>query len=77
MLVTGRLDLVLAPGLGFTNSGHRLGRGKGYYDKFFEKCKKELPQFPYTIGLAFKEQILPELPTSEHDFCLDLIISPD
>ena len=28
------LDLILCPGLGFTKEGSRIGRGKGYYDKY-------------------------------------------
>lgn len=73
----GLLDLVITPGLGFTTQGLRLGRGMGYYDRFFKKCKNELPRFPYTIGLAFYEQILPDIPIEEHDFSLDLIVAPD
>ncbi|KAL0269824.1 UNVERIFIED_CONTAM: hypothetical protein PYX00_007430 [Menopon gallinae] len=69
----GELDLVLTPGLAFTSKGDRLGRGKGYYDRFFEKCKNELKSFPYLIGLAFNEQILPEIPTTENDIRLDLV----
>ncbi|KAK6635193.1 hypothetical protein RUM44_000444 [Polyplax serrata] len=73
----GKLDLVITPGLGFTSTGLRLGRGKGYYDTFFHKCKKELKYFPYTMGLAFKEQIVQEIPTEPHDFTLNVIITPE
>ncbi|KAF6208652.1 hypothetical protein GE061_017110 [Apolygus lucorum] len=74
--LNGGLDLVIVPGLGFTNTGQRIGRGKGYYDKFLSEMKllREGSCFT-TIGVAFKEQIVDEIPTSEHDFRLDFVIS--
>jgi 5-formyltetrahydrofolate cyclo-ligase len=57
------LDLIIVPGLGFTKKGKRLGRGKGYYDRFLKKIPIETP----TIGLAFDFQILPDLPTTQDD----------
>jgi 5-formyltetrahydrofolate cyclo-ligase len=35
------LDVVVTPGLGFDREQGRLGRGKGFYDRFFERCHKE------------------------------------
>ena len=34
------LDLLLVPGLAFTEDGRRLGRGKGFYDKYLERSEK-------------------------------------
>lgn len=61
--------IILIPGLAFDPQGGRLGRGRGYYDRFLSH---------YTglkIGLAFSEQILPRLPTDPHDVPMDLIIT--
>ncbi|MCF0160728.1 MAG: 5-formyltetrahydrofolate cyclo-ligase [Bacteroidaceae bacterium] len=58
------IDLVLVPGVAFTLGGARLGRGKGYYDRF-------LPQVPQAklIGVCFPYQVLPDIPLAPHD-CL-------
>ena len=74
-LHTGGIDLVLTPGLAFTRSGFRLGRGKGYYDKFFESYKSNFP-LPYLIGLALQPSIVEDIPVTENDVKLDEIISP-
>ncbi len=66
------IDLAIIPGIAFTRSGQRLGRGKGYYDKLLAGRKGENP---YTVGLAFEEQIVENLPRMPHDVDLDLIIT--
>lgn len=73
----GGLDLMIVPGLAFTKRGHRLGGGKGYYDVYVQNCSHDPHGRPYTIGLAFKEQILHSIPTDVHDFMVDEVIYPD
>jgi 5-formyltetrahydrofolate cyclo-ligase len=65
------LDLIIVPGLAFDKSGNRLGRGKGYYDRFLSK----LPSDTQSVGLAFDFQILPFVPTTEHDVSVTRVIS--
>lgn len=67
---TGCFDLIVVPGMAFDNEGHRLGRGRGYYDRF-------LAQHPhaYTIGLCFDFQLVPEVPSEPHDRPIDEILS--
>uniref|UniRef100_A0A8I6AG23 5-formyltetrahydrofolate cyclo-ligase n=1 Tax=Rattus norvegicus TaxID=10116 RepID=A0A8I6AG23_RAT len=69
-LSTGGLDLIFLPGLGFDKDGNRLGRGKGYYDTYLKRCVQHQKVKPYTLALAFREQICPQIPVDEHDMKL-------
>jgi 5-formyltetrahydrofolate cyclo-ligase len=65
-----RLDLVLAPGLGFDMSGRRLGRGQGFYDRLLAgiagaKC-----------GVAFDQQLVGQIPAARHDVNMNFILTP-
>lgn len=77
VLVSGGLDLVIAPGVAFTKSGARLGHGKGYYDGFFRKVEAGQDRPVFKVGLALKEQIVEDVPLHEHDVVLDLVLYPD
>lgn len=66
-----RPEWFLVPGVGFDLTGARLGRGKGYYDRFLED--KDV----VTIGLAWTEQLVEKIPVEEHDFHMDFIITED
>ncbi len=57
------IDLMIVPGVAFTPDGKRMGRGKGFYDKYISQASFRA----HTIGVCFKEQILDEIPTSPHD----------
>lgn len=64
------LDLVIVPGLAFDKKGNRLGRGKGYYDRFLGSLSDRVP----SIGLAFDFQILPLVPTTSNDVGVKKVI---
>uniref|UniRef100_A0A670Y6Z9 5-formyltetrahydrofolate cyclo-ligase n=3 Tax=Pseudonaja textilis TaxID=8673 RepID=A0A670Y6Z9_PSETE len=68
------LDLILMPGLGFDKTGNRLGRGKGYYDTYLQRCLQHPKGKPYTIALAFQEQVCGMVPVSETDMKVDEIL---
>ncbi len=66
------LDFILCPGLAFTQNGHRLGQGGGYYDRYLPKATQS-----QLIGICFTEQILDQLPVEDHDFHVsDLVTAP-
>ena len=64
------VDLIIVPGLAFDKKCNRLGRGKGYYDRFLRKLSDKTP----SIGLAFDFQILPLIPTTAFDVSVKEII---
>jgi 5-formyltetrahydrofolate cyclo-ligase len=64
------LDLVLVPGLAFDKKGRRLGRGKGYYDRFLSKIAKN----SIAVGLAYDFQVLPFIPTTKYDVDVHKVI---
>lgn len=74
---SGGLDLILMPGLGFDRSGRRLGRGKGFYDNYLERCITQSSGKPYTIAVAFKQQLCQEIPVDDHDMLIDEVLYED
>lgn len=64
------IDLMVVPGVGFTRSGVRLGRGKGYYDRYLSQEGFRA----YTIGVCYACQLYDELPAQEHDRAVDVVV---
>ena len=68
--------VVLFPGRAFTADGKRLGRGKGYYDKYFLPFLSELKhQKPLFIGTCYEAQITGTIPCESHDIVMDCIVT--
>ena len=65
-----KIDLIILPGVGFDESGRRIGHGKGYYDNLLKKSKNSLH-----VGLAFESQIVNRVPIEKHDIPVDKIIT--
>ena len=65
-------DLVLVPGLAFDATGARLGRGKGFYDRWLGANPSVT-----SLGVCFKCQILESLPAEAHDARVDAILTED
>jgi 5-formyltetrahydrofolate cyclo-ligase len=63
--------LTITPGLAFDTSGGRLGRGGGFYDKFFSKFSDSLLIF----GVCFSFQLVEEVPTEHHDCLIHGVIT--
>lgn len=65
-----RVDLVLVPGVAFDLCGHRLGRGKGFYDRLLADARGT------KCGVAFEEQLVAEVPIGPQDVLLDCLVTP-
>lgn len=59
--------LIFVPALAFDPQGRRLGRGKGFYDRFFAALETWEVKPYCTIGLCLAAQMLPFLPTDNWD----------
>jgi len=67
---TGDFDLIIVPGVAFDRKGNRIGRGRGYYDRFLSKhlgVKR--------IGICFDFQLVDEVPTEPFDILMDEVLS--
>lgn len=67
---TGGYDLIVVPGVAFDRNGNRIGRGRGYYDRFL--CKHLNVR---RIGICFDFQLVDEVPTEPNDIKMDKVIS--
>jgi 5-formyltetrahydrofolate cyclo-ligase len=64
------IDCFVVPGVAFSEEGHRLGRGGGYYDATLGLAARAA-----RVGLAFDAQIVPTLPAEPHDAAMDAVVS--
>ena len=71
--IAQQLDIILVPGIAFSAHGHRIGYGKGYYDRCLSACNNTYK--PKCFGVCYAWQILPSLPQDDWDIVLDGIIS--
>lgn len=68
-----QIDVALIPGMAFDAQGHRLGRGKGYYDRFLSQSSIFNFQFK-AIGVCFDFQKVEEVPVGPQDVSVNLVI---
>jgi 5-formyltetrahydrofolate cyclo-ligase len=64
-------DVTLAPVVGFSDDGYRLGYGGGYFDRTLGA----LPQRPLTIGVGLEFQRIETIQPLPHDIRLDAIMT--
>lgn len=72
IVACGLAPLVIMPGAAFDFERHRIGYGKGYYDRYLAKhpnCQ--------TMALAFELQMLENIPVDEHDICPQFIVTEE
>ncbi|MDH5380175.1 MAG: 5-formyltetrahydrofolate cyclo-ligase [Cyclobacteriaceae bacterium] len=67
------LDFILVPLIIFDKKGHRIGYGKGYYDRFLELCRPDAKKIGYSLHMPL--DVIPY--TDEHDIPLDGCIYPE
>ncbi len=63
--------IFLIPGLAFGTHGERLGRGKGFYDRYLGTNKG------IKIGVCFREQLDHRIPMDEFDIKMNFVITDD
>ena len=66
-----QFDLVLVPGMAFDQSGNRLGRGRGFYDRILAAASG------IKCGVAYDFQLLGKIPVEPHDARVNFIFTPN
>lgn len=66
------IALIIVPGVAFDNSGNRMGRGRGFYDRLLKTTPNALK-----VGVAFNFQMLDSIPTEPFDVRMDKVVSED
>lgn len=66
------IDVVFVPLIICDKKGHRIGYGKGYYDRFLSKLDKNTIK----IGISFF-QCIKKIPINNYDIALDYLIYPN
>ena len=61
--------ICMVPGLVFDRKGHRIGYGKGFYDRFLLDFKG------FSVGLCYDDFLLDSIPKDENDVPVDILIS--
>jgi 5-formyltetrahydrofolate cyclo-ligase len=67
--------LVITPGLCFDSDGRRLGFGRGYYDRFVERCRNEKDRRIFFAAVCFAVQLIDRVPAGPHDRIVDAIFT--
>ena len=65
----GEIEFAIIPGMAFDRAGHRLGRGKGYYDRLLPKLRAAR-----LVGVCFPFQFLDEVPAEPHDIAVAAVV---
>ncbi len=67
------LDMILVPGLAFDETGARLGRGGGYYDRLLGDRRGDCP----AVGVTWNQRVVEGIPVDEHDRSVDFLATED
>jgi 5-formyltetrahydrofolate cyclo-ligase len=67
------VDLILVPGLAFSQDRHRLGRGGGFFDRLLAGPAANA----FKLGVCFSLQLLDSIPAEPHDVVMDAVVTDD
>lgn len=65
------IDVMVVPGVAFTSGGGRMGRGKGFYDRYMSRNDFRALK----IGVCYAEQLIESIPMEPHDIKMDFVVS--
>lgn len=63
------VDFAIIPGVAFDKNGNRLGRGKGFYDRFLKRTRA------YKVAVGYDFQIFDKIPVASFDIPVDIVLS--
>ncbi|MBD5520455.1 MAG: 5-formyltetrahydrofolate cyclo-ligase [Lachnospiraceae bacterium] len=68
--------LVIIPGSAFDKGCHRMGYGKGFYDKYLTRLLENNIDV-YMLGLGYECQLIDKVPCEAHDIVLDMLVTEE
>ena len=68
--IANSTEVFFVPGLAFSKSGVRLGRGKGLYDKLLAKYPNSIK-----VGICSSVNLYDKLPQESHDILMDYVLT--
>ncbi len=73
--MAGHRLLIITPGLAYDREKHRLGQGKGFYDRFFSQLANCPSLNAWRIGVCVSEQLFDKVPVRPYDLPVDAVIT--
>ena len=71
----GEIDVMVVPGVAFTACGKRMGRGKGFYDKFLSQLSEYKNSINLKVcGVSYSVQITKDFPVEETDYKMEYLL---
>lgn len=68
--------LVIIPGSAFDKGCHRMGYGKGFYDKYMTRLSEKGINV-FALGLGYECQLIDKVPCEAHDIVLDMLVTEE
>lgn len=71
------IDMLIMPGVGFSEDCYRTGYGGGFYDDYIKRHVEKFNKRPYLLGIGLEQQFIQEIPVEPHDEQLNNVILND